>query len=451
MPSYFEQRERALLGDEYDALYAAPPQPYRGITVNTARCSLQQVQQAAGFAVQPSPFCAAGLLVKDADVKLGTHPLHHAGAFYVQEPSAAAPCDLLALQPGEWALDLCAAPGGKTSRLAAQLTGQGILVANEIMPQRAAVLKSNLERMGFDNVLITNETTSRIARAFAGRFNAVLADVPCSGEGMFRKEPQAVAQHNEGLVRQCAALAAQILDDAAQCVAPGGRLLLSTCTFSSEENEQQTAAFLQRHPDFALLDTASSFGHAAEARRLRADTPCPDIAYARRIYPCDGGEGQYMALFGRVGTAGDAARGKLCKTFAQPPLCKAFMQQYFPSLADLPCVTVGDAVYLLPQNFPAAEKLHLLRMGVEAGSVVKKRFVPSHHLFHVYGAQCTQQVRLSAQDARAAAYLHGEEITGEELFSGWVSVLVDGVALGGGKKTEKIIKNHYPKGLRNLK
>ena len=273
MPTeYFERRERALLGDRFDALYAAPQETAaRGVTVSALRAAPEQFAAQADFPVEPSPFCKAGFVVQDPAFKPGRHPYHHAGVFYSQEPSASSAAPLLGVRPGMRVLDTCAAPGGKSSQLAAALGGQGLLVSNEFVAARAEVLRSNLERMGVPNAVVLNEDTGRIAAALPEFFDRVLVDAPCSGEGMFRKEAVAVTQHCEALVKQCAALGAQILDNAAACLAPGGEMIYSTCTFAPEEDEGQVAAFLQRHPEFTLADVFGnvdySFGSPGEANR----------------------------------------------------------------------------------------------------------------------------------------------------------------------------------------
>ena len=265
MPTeYFERRERALLGDRFDALYAAPQETAaRGVTVSALRAAPEQFAAQADFPVEPSPFCKAGFVVQDPAFKPGRHPYHHAGVFYSQEPSASSAAPLLGVRPGMRVLDTCAAPGGKSSQLAAALGGQGLLVSNEFVAARAEVLRSNLERMGVPNAVVLNEDTGRIAAALPEFFDRVLVDAPCSGEGMFRKEAVAVTQHCEALVKQCAALGAQILDNAAACLAPGGEMIYSTCTFAPEEDEGQVAAFLQRHPEFTLADVFGNVDYRA--------------------------------------------------------------------------------------------------------------------------------------------------------------------------------------------
>ena len=254
MPTeYFEQRERALLGQRYEQLYAALQQTAeRGVTVSALRTTPEQFAQRADFPLEPSPFCKAAFVVHQPDFKPGRHPYHHAGVFYSQEPSASSAAPLLGVQPGMRVLDLCAAPGGKSSQLAAALQGRGVLVSNEYVAARAEILKSNLERMGVSNAVVLNETPARIAEALPEFFDRVLVDAPCSGEGMFRKDPQAADQWSPDHVAMCAARQGDILDQAAGMLKPGGRMVYSTCTFAPEENEGTVLHFLERHPDFEV-------------------------------------------------------------------------------------------------------------------------------------------------------------------------------------------------------
>ena len=512
MPTeYFEQRERALLGERFDALYAAPQETAeRGVTVSALRTTPEQFAAKADFPLEASPFCKAAFVVHQPDFKPGRHPYHHAGVFYSQEPSASSAAPLLGVRPGMRVLDMCAAPGGKSSQLAAALQGRGVLVSNEYVAARADILKSNLERMGVPNAVVLNETPARIADALPEFFDRVLVDAPCSGEGMFRKEPVARTQHCEALVKQCAELGAEILDCAAAVLAPGGQLVYSTCTFAPEEDEGQVAAFLQRHPEFTLADALGnvdySFGSEGEANRT-GGLPL-DVSKVRRIWPCQGGEGHFMARLAKAGTpralppegeytpeeqlwlaaaeaAGKKAKGKNGKPAKAPDARSArrenaracreavqggkhsreaqagetspaqslaawheFAGQYFPALAAQPAVVHGGGV-LLPVPFPQTN-LHVLRAGVFVGSVQKGRFVPEHHLFTAFGAQCTNCEQLTLADPRCVEYLSGREVEARTAADGWCCVTVDGWPLGGGKVSGGRVKNHYPKALRLL-
>ena len=389
-PKDFTAREKALLGDRFEELYTyATAQPARGVTVNTLRCTPDWFAAHTDFAAEPSKFCRTAFTTA-ADFRPGRHPWHHAGLLYAQEPSASAPAALLDVRPGMWVADLCAAPGGKTSQLAAALQGQGLLLANEFVAARAEILRQNLERMGVTNAVITNEDTANLAKALPGQFDRVLVDAPCSGEGMFRKEAVAAAQHSDALVAHCAELGAEILENAAALLAPGGVLVYSTCTFAPAEDEAQIAAFLARHPEFTLCDLSGcGFGRPGEDNRA-PDHPDFHAEYTRRIWPADGGEGHFMAKLQKAADAEVPNQPKVKPPKAAKPPAEwlEFARAYFPALASRPLAGAGEWL-LLP--VPGSEglntaKLRVVRGGVLAGSVLKKRFQPAHALFMAYGA-----------------------------------------------------------------
>ena len=451
-PKDFTAREKALLGDRFEELYTyATAQPARGVTVNTLRCTPDWFAAHTDFAAEPSKFCRTAFTTA-ADFRPGRHPWHHAGLLYAQEPSASAPAALLDVRPGMRVADLCAAPGGKTSQLAAALQGQGLLLANEFVAARAEILRQNLERMGVTNAVITNEDTANLAKALPGQFDRVLVDAPCSGEGMFRKEAVAAAQHSDALVAHCAELGAEILENAAALLAPGGVLVYSTCTFAPAEDEAQIAAFLARHLEFTLCDLSDcGFGRPGEENRAPAGFAA---GCCRRIWPADGGEGHFMAKLQKAADAEvpNPPKVKPPKAAKPPAEWLEFARTYFPALASRPLAGAGEWL-LLPA--PGSEglntaKLRVVRGGVLAGSVLKKRFQPAHALFMAYGADCTNREELTLADPRTAAWLRGEEIDAVTAQNGWCAVLVDGFPLGGGKVSGGRIKNHYPKGLRNL-
>lgn len=451
-PKDFTAREKTLLGDRFEELYTyATAQPARGVTVNTLRCTPDWFAAHTDFDAEPSKFCRTAFTTA-ADFRPGRHPWHHAGLLYAQEPSASAPAALLDVRPGMRVADLCAAPGGKTSQLAAALQGQGLLLANEFVAARAEILRQNLERMGVTNAVITNEDTASLAKALPGQFDRVLVDAPCSGEGMFRKEAVAAAQHSDALVAHCAELGAEILENAAALLAPGGVLVYSTCTFAPAEDEAQIAAFLARHPEFTLCDLSGcGFGRPGEENRAPAGFAA---GCCRRIWPADGGEGHFMAKLQKAADAEAPSPPKVKPPKAAKPPAEwlEFARAYFPALASRPLAGAGEWL-LLPA--PGSEglntaKLRIVRGGVLAGSVLKKRFQPAHALFMAYGADCTNREELTLADPRTAAWLRGEEIDAATAQNGWCAVLVDGFPLGGGKVSGGRIKNHYPKGLRNL-
>ncbi|MFR1796595.1 MAG: RsmB/NOP family class I SAM-dependent RNA methyltransferase [Ruthenibacterium sp.] len=462
--TYFEARERALLGARYDEVYRPQGEVRRALTRNALRCSEARFLQLMGPSVCRAPFCADSFYLLDETVRPGKSPLYHAGAYYVQEASAAAPAPLLDVQPGQRVLDMCAAPGGKSAQLAGALGGRGLLVANEYDAARANILKSNLERMGVANAVVLNEAPARIAAALPGWFDRVLVDAPCSGEGMFRKEPQAVRQHSQALVQRCAALGAQILDAAAAALRPGGRLVYSTCTFAPEEDEAQVGAFLARHAEFSTVPCGVGFGSPGEAARCGEHPFCAQ--HTRRIYPCHGGEGHFMAVLeksaaapwpgpGRPHAARTAPRAARAERAGRggTAVALAFLREYFPQLGAGPeaLQTFGSAVHLLaPGAFPHGTQLRVVRAGVPVGKEEKGRFEPAHALFMAYGSLCENREELQPGSPLCAAWLRGEAIPAHTARAGWAAVTVAGLPLGFGKASGGMVKNRYPKGLRNL-
>ena len=250
---------RDWLGDEADDLFAAMDKREIGLRLNPRRgdtTALRARLSQAGWETQPVPWCPAGAWMPEDKIENapGKHPYHTAGVYYLQDPSAMAAGVILDPRPGEWVLDIAAAPGGKATHIAARMEQRGVLVANDVSRGRASVLAKNIERMGVTNALITNETPPRLADRWAGLFDAVLVDAPCSGESTFARDDQAARQWNLDEVRSYAYHQGQILAQSARLVRPGGRLLYGTCTFSPEENEGVIAAFLAEHEDFELQD-----------------------------------------------------------------------------------------------------------------------------------------------------------------------------------------------------
>ena len=426
--TYFEARERALLGARYDEVYCPQGEVRRALTRNALRCSEARFLQLMGPSVCRAPFCADSFYLLDETARPGKSPLYHAGAYYVQEASAAAPAPLLDVQPGQRVLDMCAAPGGKSAQLAGALGGRGLLVANEYDAARANILKSNLERMGVANAVVLNEAPARIAAALPGWFDRVLVDAPCSGEGMFRKEPQAVRQHSQALVQRCAAL-----------------------------GEAQVGAFLARHAEFSTVPCSVGFGSPGEAARCGEHPFCAQ--HTRRIYPCHGGEGHFMAVLEKSAAAPWPGPGRPHAARTAPRAARAeragrggtaaalaFLREYFPQLGAGPDAlqTFGSAVHLLaPGAFPHGTQL---RVGKEE----KGRFEPAHALFMAYGALCENREELQPGSPLCAAWLRGEAIPAHTARAGWAAVTVAGLPLGFGKASGGMVKNRYPKGLRNL-
>jgi len=457
VPERFQQRMRLLLGDEADAFFDGYQTPLRrGLRVNTLWCDTGHFRTIFPLPLSESPF-ASDAFYLDHPHKAGADPLHHTGAYYMQEPSAASAVTVLAPQKGERILDLCAAPGGKSTQIAAALGTSGLLWCNEYVKARAHVLCQNIERMGVRNAVVSCCDTTPLCDQLEGVFDAVLADVPCSGEGMFRKEDVALTQWSEELVTQCAERGAMILHNAARAVRPGGRLVYSTCTFAPEENEMQILRFLDTHPDFELCPCNVSFGrHGIDYEALlRFDPTLPhsaDPSLCRRIFPADGGEGHFMALLKKKGDATGTYKRLSPPSKPDPAItaARALWQECFTTAPTGIFCRYNDTVRLLPENIPETTRLPILQAGVTVGTLAKNRIEPHHALFASCRMQdCIRHVSLPLNDPRTHAYLHGEEIsvTGE---NGYTAVFIEDVPCGFGKVSRGTLKNKYPKGLRTL-
>ena len=453
LPDAFLARMKTLLGDAYEAFWISLQQPpARGLRVNTLKITPEAFQQRAPFPLAPLPWLPEGFLVTDDTARPGRHPYHAAGLYYLQDPSAMLAAHLLDPQPGQWVLDVSAAPGGKSTHLAARLQGQGLLVANDIIRHRTRSLIDNLERFGIANLLVTSHSVEDLARAWPGRFHRVLVDAPCSGEGMFRKSPAARQHWSPSLIQGNARRQIHILTQAAQTVAPGGRLLYATCTFAPEENERVIAQFLRDHPHFHLVEPARlpgmDEGHRAWGR-------APDLPLERcvRIWPHRSpGDGHFFALMEREGLS-------TATTPLQPPpsqlpsSSQQLLQTFWEQTLTLPwpragLVQYGDWLHLLPVAPDAWHPLRPIRAGLRLGRIQRGRFQPHHALALFLRDHHAHQTLTLAPDApETLAWLRGETLPSPGP-DGWVLVTVEGYPLGWGRRARGILKNHIPRGLR---
>ena len=447
LPLEFQNRMRRFPGLDAQTFLEAYRLPaYRGALHNPLKCEKQVfLKSLPGSAV--TPFAPESYYLPQGLEGVGRLPLYHAGGFYVQEPSAASAVTVLGPEPGERVLDLCAAPGGKSAQIAGRLQGKGLLWSNELVRSRAQILLSNLERLGVRNGVVSSCHPQTLCEGLAGYFDRVLVDAPCSGEGMFRREPKAAAEWSLAHVEACAARQLAILESASLAVRPGGVMVYSTCTFSPEENEGVADAFLKRNPEFILEDCGVSFGRPAlpelgggRARLRQA---------GRRIFPADGGEGHFAVRFRREGRA---ERNPSSGSPAKPD--PALMEWYGALFTDIPWgdfYQAGGKLAILPPEAPPLKGLGVLRAGVWAAEQAKGRLEPCHGLFMAARPDAVRRLlALSSQEAAAAAFLRGEEIPCD-LAPGFAGVAVDGVMLGFGKVSGGRLKNRYPKGLRNFK
>jgi NOL1/NOP2/sun family putative RNA methylase len=478
LPEKFKQRMTDLLGaDEAASLFSAIEEKdaVKAFRVNRIKTDVESFE-----ASDPQIDRRKVNFPPDAYVTREEFPgsiaCHHSGAIYMQDISAMSTICAVDVPHGACVLDSCSAPGGKTSQLSAAVGDDGIVVANEYDKKRCRVLQSNVERMGAKNTVVCNLDTSILAEVYPEKFDLVLCDAPCSGEGMFRKNPRAIEEWSLENVEMCAERQREILENVAKCVKPGGQLLYSTCTFSLEENEENVAWFLLSHKAFELVDVSDALKQNSSDGIMLDSAPCVDMTKCRRIYPHKSlGEGQFIALFRKKDEdidyikpifetrknekkkkRGDKVNNKAkyspSKNYS---ICVSdFLKNNLISVPDGEFVALGKMIYLSPKiELP---EYNVVCAGVSIGECQKGRILPHHQLFSAYGADFKLKIRLSSDSDAAKRYLRGEEISVEGLLdsaegeqSGWAAVLIDGCAVGGAKVSGGVAKNHYPKGLRN--
>lgn len=512
LPKDFEEKMKRLLKDEWEAFIDCyENQRYQALRINSLKQNSNDVKEKEAFyrfvlgvlgmdEMVRVPWAGNGYYY-DANLRPGKHAFHEMGIYYIQEPSAMSAAGLLDAKPGETVLDLCAAPGGKSTQIAASLQGKGLLVANEIHPARCKILSQNIERMGIGNALVTNEEPGALAAHFPVFFDKILVDAPCSGEGMFRKNPDAMSEWSLDSVKMCANRQADILQKAAVMLKPGGRLVYSTCTFSPEEDEMSIAHFLKTHPDFEIERAASPFFDPARPEWVNEDGDDFGLEYTYRLWPHKlHGEGHYVAVLKKKETCYHPVddtivcceNGKAEQVIAQAQkknkrkqtqkkgngeiLTKDQKQSLetvyrealeagvIETLSGAQYILYGDNLYALPQGIISIAGIKVERPGLQIGTFKKDRFEPAHALALALKKEDVKlYVNLPLKDNRVNGYFRGESffLQKGELFTsanekikdiynkkGFCMVCVEGFPAGWGKLSNGQIKNHYPKGLR---
>ena len=427
LPEAFLERMKTQLGEAYPEFLNSLERP-RAVALRYN--PLKGETPVMEFQGENVPWEPLGFYY-DPEARPGLHPYHEAGVYYLQEASAMAPVALLDPQPGERVLDLCAAPGGKTTQIAGRMLGEGFLLCNEINPKRAKILSRNIERMGVANALVTNEHPEHLAERFPGFFDRVLVDAPCSGEGMFRKEEAAVTDWSQETVEMCARRQAEILHSAAQMLKPGGRLVYSTCTFAPEEDEMAVAAFLEAHPEFEPEIIEAPWFESVENGGYRL--------WPHKLL----GEGHFAAVLrkngGEEGDVVMAAGEKLPKEWVD------FAKELKLRLPEGKAVFFGSNLFWAPEDLPDMKRLKVMRPGLELGEVKKDRFEPAHALA-LWLKDCVNSVSFVPESAEIREYMHGNVLSGG--VKGWCLVKAGDYSLGWAKGDGRQLKNHYPKGLR---
>ncbi len=481
LPQAFLDRMAGLLGTEYDSFLASyHAERHYGLRNNPLKSSEEQFTEKMPFDLEPVSWAREGYYYH-ASKQPGRHILHEAGAYYIQEPSAMAVVEILDPKPGERILDLCAAPGGKSTQIAGRMNGEGLLVSNEIIAGRAKILSQNIERMGVRNCVVCNETPERMAAFFPAFFDRIVVDAPCSGEGMFRKDETAVAEWSEEHVEMCAQRQYGILMEAAKMLKCGGVLVYSTCTFAPEENEGVISRFLKEHEDFVIEQVPHDEAFLA-GRAEWTEEPAQGLSYTMRLMPHRlKGEGHYIARLCRRGMEKipaethtreevytqkethtqervknvrhkhGAGGGKdnpenradgICSFLTKEiGLPEDWIQKQHGRIERF-----GEQIYLVPEQMLPMQGMKVIRPGLHLGTDKKNRIEPAHALALSLGIEeGTRTVELTEQEAER--YLCGESLP-YDAAKGWIRLTYLGYPLGFGKASNGQLKNHYPKGLR---
>ena len=467
LPQSFLDSMKEILGEDYEAFLAGfDGQRQYGLRVNTLKMNLEEFERIAPFHLKKVPWISNGYFYEAEDAP-AKHPFYSAGLYYLQEPSAMTPASRLKVQPGERVLDLCAAPGGKATELGAALQGEGLLVANDINTARARALLLNLELFGSSNSFVTNEPPHVLAERFPEFFHKIMVDAPCSGEGMFRKNPAVVDSWQEKGPEYFSKLQREIIVQAADMLLPGGMMFYSTCTFSPLENEKTITHLLKERPDMEVIPMEDYEGFAEGLTSYRGEVFDESCKLCRRIWPHKmSGEGHFMALLHKKSGTQQQVQQTVSQSSIWWEKCKGLNKEQKAAAEDFfSHVNIaydgkrldvrGDNLYYLPAPKYDGRGLHFLRNGLFMGEFKKKRFEPSQPFALALHAQDFDQVLdFPADDERLSRYLRGETldvsdlIAGEKKRKGWQLVMVAGHPLGFGKLVNNNLKNKYPAGWR---
>ncbi len=479
LPIEFEKKMKDFLGDEWeDFLYSYDNNRFQALRFNTLKVGknesvdieITKIMEKLGMPMDKKVTWARDAYYYDEDKRPGKHPYHEMGLYYIQEPSAMSAAALLAPKPGMKVLDLCAAPGGKSTQLSTYLGDSGLLVSNEINTQRSRILSQNIERMGIKNAVVTNEDSFTLAAHFPNFFHAIQVDAPCSGEGMFRKLPEAVNEWSHQNVAICAARQKEILDNAATMLKAGGTIVYSTCTFSKEENEDVIEYFLQEHPDFTVEKMERFWphkqdgeGHFVAKLVRRGELLLEEVSTQDKAKVLAEDTIEKRKSSGKKENKKNKRSGKkdaggiskenmgLLKEFLDTTLTDHMAEW----ILNGKLVMFGDQLYRLPDIDVNLGGIKVQRAGLHIGEFKKNRFEPSHSLgLALKRSEAENTVELTCDDPQTNGFFNGQSIMmskeqADKCKKGWVLVCVDGYPAGWGKVSGTQVKNHYPKGLRN--
>ena len=468
LPRSYQDEMLALLGKEEFEAYCSviDERPKKGLRVNTLKITPEEFKKIAPGKLRAIPWISNGFYYEENDFEPSRHPFYYAGLYYLQEPSAMTPASRLPIEDGDRVLDVCAAPGGKSTELAAKLAGSGFLFSNDISLSRSRALLKNIELFGVRNAVVLSEDTNRLAERFPGFFDKILVDAPCSGEGMFRKEYRMVNAWKEHGPAYFAPIQREILKNAYKMLRPGGMLLYSTCTFSLKEDEENIAWFLKEYPKCRISDIVPYEGFSKGRTDLLTDAP-EGIEKTVRIFPHKmEGEGHFLALIQKLD---DGIRlpeeekalkkkkrtGNFGHSQKLPKELISFLDTLSFTKEERERVTLfGQKALLIPKDCPDLSGLRILRCGLLLGECRKNRFEPSQALsISLKKGDYKQELHFALEDPRIIRFLRGEtlELNADEekqLKKGYVLIFVGDYPLGWGKFSGGMLKNKYLQGWR---
>ncbi len=443
LPKEYTEKMKRLLGEEYDAYIESFNEPrLYGLRANTLKISAEELKNKTDWELENIPWCKEGFYYNGERVRPAKHPYYNAGLFYIQEPSAMSTGAMLPVKPGDRVIDLCAAPGGKSTQAAARLKGKGIIVSNDISASRCKALLKNIELSGVPNCIITNEDPNRLADRFEGFFNRVIVDAPCSGEGMFRKDEAAVRSWETHKTELCCSLQRDILRAAARLLSGDGIIAYSTCTFAPEEDEGMIQEFLNENPDFELMDFDKSGGFIDGQPQWVNGSD--QLKKCGRLMPYRvKGEGHFLCLLHKKGV----------DSFAEPPRDNTadvrLLGDYFDFTDKYLNIEIKDDLVMHRESLFAVpycldlKGLRVMRSGLYLGNCKKNRFEPSQALAMTLKKEDAKIIAdFSLGDDNLSRYLRGESFT-VDCSDGWALVCLEGYPLGWGKVQKGRLKNKY--------
>lgn len=446
LPEKFEKRMKNMLKDEYSDFFRAMSENpvYSGIRINTKKQGAEDIIKKEFGYLENVLWCKNGFYAEKTQIS-GNHPYHTAGLFYFQEPSAMSAVSALPIKDDDYILDLCAAPGGKATQAGALLGDGGLLVANEIIKNRANILSDNINRFGLKNCIVTNETPQKLSEKYPNFFDKIIVDAPCSGEGMFRKEPQAVTEWSMEHTISCGERQKHILDCAFKMLRGGGYIIYSTCTFAPEENEQICAYILKNYNVEIIKPENLDILSHGKTEWSNSDF---DMDNTRRIFPHKNkGEGHFVALFHSLDekTPREIQTKKTIKCDSKK-LFSEFEKEFLNVNLNGEFCLFGENLYLKPKCIDI-DKIKVVRAGLPLGICRKGRFEPSWALcLALTKNDFKNTLDFSADSEKLKNYMMGQTLECNK--KGWCAVTVDGYPLSWGKASNGILKNHFPKYLR---